>query len=226
MAGMARHGDVPSPKEIHSWPDFLKEVGTIVLGVAIALAAGEALDAYNWRQAVEIVEESLDDELAGSLFAAEERIKIADCQQRTLDRLDDLADRSRGTLVLRNAPVARNRIWATSAWDAAVASGTIAHMPHDTRHGYAVLFSYVRLFGELNLRQQEHWATIDAYRRPRPLTETSRARFVETVSQLHSLTGAMNLASQQFVEAAKPLDIHLSKRDAATLRQPLQCPMP
>jgi hypothetical protein len=223
---MARHSEPHVPKEIHGWPDFLKEVGTIVLGVALALAAGEILDAYNWRQATKIVQDSLDDELAGSLFAAQERIKIADCQRRTLDRLDEIADYSHGTLVLRNTPVARNRIWATSAWDAAVASGAIEHMPHETRNGYAALFSYVRLFGELNLRQQVLWATIDAYRRPRPITETSRERFVEAVSQLRSLTGAMNLASRQFVEAAKPLGIRVSNRDADTLRQPLQCPMP
>lgn len=226
-AAMVRHVDATAaPKGIHSWSDFLKEVGTIVLGVAIALAAGEALDAYNWRHEVGIVEDSLDDELAGALFAAEERIKIADCQRLTLDRLDQLADDSRGTLVLRNDPVTRNRVWGTSAWDAAVASGAIAHMPHDTRNDYAVLFSYVRLFGQLNLRQQELWATIAAYRRPRPLTETSRERFVEAVSQLRSLTGTMNLAARRFVEAAKPLHIELAPEDAAALRQPLQCPMP
>jgi hypothetical protein len=222
---MPRHVAL-SPKGIHSWSDFFKEVGTIVLGVIIALAAEQAVESYNWRQQVGIVEDSLDDELADSLFAAQERIKIADCQRHTLDRLDELADSSRGTLLIRNAPVTRNRLWGSSAWDAAVASGAIAHMPHDTRNTYAVLFSFVRLFGELNLRQEELWATIAAYRRPRPLTETSRERFIEAVSQLRSLTGTMNLAAQQFVDAAKPLHIRISEQDAATLRQPLQCPMP
>jgi hypothetical protein len=175
---------------------------------------------------VAIVEDSLNDELADSLFSARERIKIADCQRRTLDRLDELADASGGTLVLRDAPVTRNRVWGSSAWDAAVASGAIAHMPHDTRNAYAMLFSFVRLFRDLNLRQQELWATISAYRRPRPLTETSRERFIEAVSQLRSLTGTMNLAAQQFVDAAKPLHIPLSAQASATLRQPLVCPMP
>ena len=224
---MPRHVDAPErSKPINSWRDFLKEVGTIVLGVAIALAAGAAVDAWNCHNEVSIVEDSLDDELADSLFAAQERIKITDCQHRTLDALDDLADKSSGTLVIRNTPVSRNRVWGSAAWDAAVASGAIAHMPHDTRNIYSVLFSYVRLFGELNLRQQELWATINAYRRPRPFTDTSRERFVETVAQLRSLTGTMNMAAKQFVEHAKPLHIQLDPRDSAALRAPLQCPMP
>jgi hypothetical protein len=226
MQGMVHHVEAPEHKSIHGWPDFLKEVGTIVLGVLIALAAEQAVDAWNWHKEVRIVEDSLEDELADSLFAAEERIKITDCQRRTLDALDDLADRSRGTLVIRNTPVSRNRVWGSSAWDAAVASGTIAHMPHDTRNTYAVLFSFVRLFRDMNLRQQELWATINAYRRERPFSDTSRDRFVETVAQLRSLTGTMNLAAKQFVEHAKPLHIQLDPADAATLREPLQCPMP
>ncbi|MFL6737422.1 MAG: hypothetical protein ACJ8F4_10240 [Sphingomonas sp.] len=223
---MVHHVDAPDHKAVRNWEDFLKEVGTIFIGVMIALVADQAVDAWNWRKEVAIAEDSLDDELAGSLFAAEERIKIAECQRRTLDALDDLADRSHGTLLIRNTPVSRNRVWGSAAWDAAVASGTIAHMPHDTRNSYAELFSFVREFREMNLRQQELWASVSAYRRLRPFTDTSRDRFIETVSQLRSLTHSMNLGAQQFVEAAKPLQIELDPRDAETLKAPLDCPMP
>jgi hypothetical protein len=218
--------EIHRPKAITNWREFLKEVGTIVIGVLIALAAEEAMNSYNWRQEVAIVRDSLDDELSGTLFAAMERVNIADCQRRTLDRLDELADHSQGTLVLRNDPVTRNRVWGTAAWDAAVASGAIAHMPHDERNTYAALFSMVRMFRELNIRQEELWATISAYRRQRPLTETSRERFIEAVSQLRALTGTMNRAAQQFVDQAKPLHIQLAPEDSESLRQPLQCPMP
>jgi hypothetical protein len=218
--------EIHTPKAIHNWREFLKEVGTIVIGVLIALAAEETLSDFHWRNEVAIVQDSLNDELADALFAAEERVKIADCQRRTLDRLDQLADESHGTLVLRSAPVTRNRVWGSAAWDAAVASGTIAHMVHDDRNRYANLFSYVRLFRDMNLRQEELWATISAYRRPRPLTETSRERFVEAVSQLRALTGTMNAGARQFVQAAKPLHIQLTPDAIAALRQPLQCPMP
>jgi len=223
---MVHHVDAPDHKAVRNWEDFLKEVGTIFIGVMIALVADQAVDAWNWRKEVAVAEDSLDDELAGSLFAAEERIKIAECQRRTLDALDDLADRSHGTLLIRNTPVSRNRVWGSAAWDAAVASGTIAHMPHDTRNSYAELFSFVREFREMNLRQQELWASVSAYRRLRPFTDTSRDRFIETVSQLRSLTHSMNLGAQQFVEAAKPLQIKLDPRDAETLKAPLDCPMP
>jgi hypothetical protein len=218
--------EIHRPKVVKNWRDFSKEVGIIVIGVLIALAGEEAVQSLTWRHEVSIVRDSLNDELADDLFAAQERVKITDCQRRTLDALDELADTSHGALVIRNPPVTRNRVWGSAAWDAAVASGTVAHMDHDERNGYAALFSFVRLFRELNLRQEELWATIGAYRRPRPLTETSRERFIEAISQLRALTGTMNLGAKQFIEQAKPLNIQLSPEDTASLRKPLDCPMP
>jgi hypothetical protein len=218
--------EIHRPKTVRNWRDFIKEVGIIVIGVLIALAGEEAVQWLTWRHEVGIVRDSLDDELSADLFAAEERVKIAECQRRTLDRLDELGATSRGTLVIRNAPVTRNRVWGSASWDAASASGAIAHMEHDERNTYAVLFSFVRLFRDLNFRQEELWATIDAFRRPRPLTDTARERFVETVSQLRALTGTMNLGARQFAEQAKALHIQLSPEDARQLQQPLQCPMP
>ena len=226
MAMMEHRPETHSPRPVESWRDFFKEVGTIVIGVAIALAAGEAVDGWNWQREVSIVKDSLDDELSDAVFAARERVKITDCQRRTLDRLDELADQSRGALLLRVSPVSRNRVWGSAAWEAAVASGAIAHMSHDERNRYAVLFSFVHMFRELNLRQQELWARVDAYRRPRAMTPEARDRFVETVSELRSLTSTMNLAARQFLAQAQPLDIQLAPEDAATLDEPLQCPMP
>ncbi len=218
--------EIHRPGVVRSWRDFLKEVGIIVLGVSIALAGEEMVSNYNWKEEVAVVQDTVDDELADALFAAMERVKIAECQRRTLDRLDQLADESQGTLVIRNAPVRRVRLWGSAAWDAAVASGAIAHMDHDKRNIYANLFSFLSLFRDLNLRQEELWARIDAYRHPRPLTNQSRDRFVENVSELRALTGTMNLAAQQFIEHAKPLHLKLSPDSAAELRKPLQCPMP
>ncbi len=218
--------EIHRPGVVRNWREFLKEVGIIVLGVSIALAGEEAVNYFNWKQEVSIVEDSVDDELADALFSAMERVKIADCQKRTLDRLDQLADESRGTLVIRNPPLRRMRLWGSAAWDAAVASGAIAHMRHDKRNTYANLFSFLHLFRDLNLRQEELWARIDTYQHPRALTDESRDRFAESISQLRALTGTMNIAAQQFVEQAKPLHLQLSPENAAELRKPLQCPMP
>lgn len=210
------------PKAIDSWREFIVEIVIIVIGVALALAAEEALSNYHTNQEVAVVQDSLDDELADSLFASLERIKFADCQMRALDTLDAIAHQP-GSGPVGDLPTSPMRLWGSAAWEAAVASGIVEEMEHDERHAYAVLFSVVRTMKDWNTRERELWAIVRTYGRRPPATDDSRHRLAEAVSQLRSLNGVMTLAARQFVATAKPLKLKLAPADVAELREPLRC---
>lgn len=213
---------VHPPRAIDSWREFLVEILIIVIGVALALAAEEAMSDYHSGKEVAVVQESLNDELADSLFASLERIKYADCQAQVVERLDSLAHGPGGEPV-GDLPAAPVRLWGSAAWDAAVASGIVEEMEHDERHAYAVLFSIVRTMKDWNTRERELWAIVRSYARTPPASPEARHRLAEAVSQLRSLTSVMALASRQFVDTAKPLKLELSPADSAELREPVRC---
>ena len=215
---------VHPPKAIDNWREFFVEIVIIVIGVALALAAEEALSNYHTNQEVAVVQDSLDDELADSLFASLERIKFADCQKRAVDRLDAVAHQTVSGPI-GDVPASPVRLWGSAAWDAAVASGIVEEMSHDERHAYAVLFSIVRTMKDWNTRERELWAVVRAYERRPPATDDSRHRLAEALSQLRSLNGVMPLAALQFVDTAKPLRLRLAPADVAELREPLRCPV-
>ena len=211
------------PKAIDSWREFLIEILIIVIGVALALAAEEALTDYHTGKEVVAVQDSLNDELDDSLFAAMERLKLADCQQRILSHVDRVAHETGPDIAVGDIPATPVRLWGSAAWDAAVASGIVEEMSHDNRHAYALLFSFVRALRDWNTRERELWAVIRAYQRPRPATPDARHRLAEAVSQLRSLDGLITLASRQFIETSKPLGLHLAAADRAELREPVRC---
>lgn len=213
---------VHPPRSIDSWREFLIEIAIIVIGVALALAAEEALSDYHTGKEVAVVQESLNDELADSQYAALERIKHADCQAQIVERLDSLAHGPGGGPI-GDIPAAPVRLWGSAAWDAAIASGIVEEMEHDERHAYAVLFSVVRTMKEWNNRERELWAIVRSYARTPPANPEARHRFAEAVSQLRSLTSIMALAARQFVDTARPLKLELSPADAAELREPVRC---
>src|SRR3954463_14035841 len=41
-------------KPIHSWRDFLKELGTIVLGITIAISLEQLVESWHWNSEVKI----------------------------------------------------------------------------------------------------------------------------------------------------------------------------
>jgi hypothetical protein len=215
---------VHPPKAVDSWREFFIEIAIIVIGVALALAAEEMLSNYHTNKEVAVVEDSLNDELSDSLFASLETIRAADCNARVLDRVDGIVHGT-GDLAVGDIPGSPVRLWGSAAWDAAVASGIVEEMEHDQRHAYAQLFSVVRALREWNTREREQWAIVKAYRQSRPATADARHRLAEAVSQLRSLNGIMTVASKQFVEIAKPLELKLTAADSAELREPARCPV-
>ena len=55
------------PTPLHGWRAFAGEVGVVVLGVAIALGAGQLAEAINWRMQVSDARGALGTELADSV---------------------------------------------------------------------------------------------------------------------------------------------------------------
>ena len=51
--------DIHKPKPWQGWPEFLKEIGTIVIGVLIALGAEQAVEWLHWRHEVGVAREAI-----------------------------------------------------------------------------------------------------------------------------------------------------------------------
>ena len=88
MSVMAHHVDAPDHKPVRNWSDFFKEVGTIVLGVCIALAAEQTVEYFHWRNQVAQARQALRAEIAAIDEFYALRIAIAPCMDRRLDKVD------------------------------------------------------------------------------------------------------------------------------------------
>ena len=125
---------VKLPKPLHGWRAFVGEVGIIVLGVLIALAFGQLVDAWQWRDKVSHAEAAMRLELAEDDGPqAYGRVLIGQCLDMQLAKIRDGAG---------NVPADQLRQWAASyippfrtwdseAWKVVVASDTGSHMGSD-----------------------------------------------------------------------------------------------
>src|ERR1700761_4237748 len=55
--------DIHKPRPWRGWPELLKEVGTIVIGVLIALAGEQAVERLEWAHKVKAAEDAMRAEL-------------------------------------------------------------------------------------------------------------------------------------------------------------------
>ncbi|WP_162888053.1 hypothetical protein [Sphingomonas mesophila] len=212
------------PQPIHGWRQFAGEVGIIVVGVLIALGAQQIVEDRSWAGQIKEARTSLDAQLIDSKYAAMERVASAWCVERRLDFFDEVVAGRRPAAGL-DTKVSPLRLWGTSAWDAATASGAVARMPAALRNDYAGLFSFSEALNEINSNEFSESGGLGTLERHGNLTDVSRDRLAETIARMRTSNRILKLGAQQWLEGAKPLNLS-EEGFAEDLAKAKQCKLP
>src|SRR6202030_3638421 len=84
--------EIHKPKPAHSWGEFAREMGAVVLGILIALALEQVVEAGHWAHAVREGETSLKEEVATQAAFYAQRIGVHDCIDRRLDLIQGVVE--------------------------------------------------------------------------------------------------------------------------------------
>jgi hypothetical protein len=125
--------DIHKPKPVHSWREFAKEVGIIVLGVLIALAAEQLVEMLRWRGAVSAGREALHREIAFDDGYFRDRLTTATCMDRRLAAITALiaaaANGKPPAGLGEPSFMGPGRLTLVAEWNAEQASQTLTHFP-------------------------------------------------------------------------------------------------
>jgi hypothetical protein len=122
--------DVHKPKPWAGWRELLKEIGTIVVGVLIAISFEAIVERLHWAHEVRAARVTLAGEMGRANEAFAFRAAAGDCIDRRLDALDGVVE-----AVARHAPVARlgsvlpdvGNAFYNNIWEAHRAAQTLTH---------------------------------------------------------------------------------------------------
>jgi hypothetical protein len=192
--------DIHKPKPWHGWPEFLKEIGTIVIGVLIALAFEQGVEWLHWRDVREQTEANLRVGANNGLVAAIARIATLPCvNARTVELTKALAANEtswRGTTVPILAGVAKPALpqvirepkgnYARTAWDIAVAQGAVLHMPAETESLFARVYRNSAQIEALENVEGDLETRLGLLAYDRQLSREQRDGFMTLLSQLDS----------------------------------------
>jgi hypothetical protein len=172
--------DIHKPKPWRGLREFLKEIGTIVVGVLIALGAEQTVEWLHRQHEVGEAREVLREEMAGDARLAKLRLEETPCMQALLDRAAAWADGG-------PPPIWRSYdlgVLNVSAWDEAK-TAAVPHMPLKERIAYdkfyagaidsnQVIRDVRASFGELSRYQA--MSKVPAEARLRALEDVARAK--------------------------------------------------
>jgi hypothetical protein len=153
------------PKPLHGWREFAGEVGIIVVGVLIALAAEQVVEKFSWRERVHQAEASMSKELSeddGS--QAYERLAMSPCIARELASAEQALIGERDRHIPFVAPPLTPppfRTWDENAWQAAASSGATSHMSTNSMYLWSGAYSLIPDMNQGSLRESQDWSELE-----------------------------------------------------------------
>lgn len=149
---------------------FAREVGSVVLGVLIALGIGEIAEAVRWKIRVDNSMKAVRIEMAGNRWNLAERVAFQPCLDRRLADIGAILAEARRTGRLpriETAGTTAYRMIDTAAFEVALSEGVSLHMDRHEARQVALLYDMsTGLYGELAEKEQESWRTLQLLEGP------------------------------------------------------------
>jgi hypothetical protein len=155
------------PKPLHGWRAFVGEVGIIVLGVLIAIAFGQIVEAVNWRSQVSDARSALGRDMAQSNRVFVYRVAAHDCVARRLDRISDIVEES----AQHRAPTRVGDVFpdignalSKNTWETSRADQVLPHFDRKSRSLYGSYYMQLDNIGAFMMRENDEWGVLRVLR--------------------------------------------------------------
>jgi hypothetical protein len=150
------------PKPLHGWREFSGEVGIIVIGVLIALAAQQTVETLQWRDSVSQMREAMRSELAVDRTRVEVNLAQDACINARLDAILRWSASAPPGARIANAggPFLWN--YHMSTWDITKTSPTAGHFSLKEQLMYAGAYDSIANEQRYLFDEQGSWTDLAA----------------------------------------------------------------
>ena len=193
---------------------FGRDVGSVVLGVLIALTIGEIVEAVRWRVRAFIALDAIEAEIARNTGVMQERVLIQRCIDRRLNELSGIVRTARRTGQLPLVgPVGRttSRPIEQAAWMLTSGSETLLHIENPKRDLLAITYSQIAWYDVRVNDELQMWATLSLLENAEgPISDDMLVEIAGTLARLRDAATLNALVAEQIVTAVEDLGIEPS----------------
>jgi len=203
--------DIHRSKPIHSGREFAKEVGIIVLGVLIALAAEQLVDTLRWRAAVGAGREALHREIAFDDGYLRDRLTIAPCVDRRIAAVTGLiaasANGQPAAHLGQPSFIGPGRLTLMAEWNAEQASQTLTHFPRKELSRLGIWYDQLQTMQGWIEQEEIAWAHLGALASKGPLGAQDVALLRQDLQEARYLEVLMSLNARRELERGRELGV-------------------
>ena len=221
------------PRALQGWRKVAAEIAIIVVGVVIALALDQYVQARQWRQQVKHAETAFEGELAIGAQDTYERLVIQPCLQGRISELAEQLNRDEArwsalpmklsSRYYRNVlPVVYRPPYRTvfiDAWRNALADGTLNHLSADHSAQLSGLYKAREEFGRLQEQELEAAGRLTPLAYDRPLDANGRREMLSVLASIDRTNTLLIRNSEEMLAALKQFGVKFGKADVAAMKR-------
>jgi hypothetical protein len=199
--------DIHKPKPWHGLREFLKEIGTIVIGVLIALGGEQVVETLHWRHQADAAEAALSEAFLREVGNDALRQAQDACVTARLAALSSIVQRGTdsGRLpLIGEIGHPSFTPWTVGVWGALVADQTVSHLPRKKAIAYTAIVQQTAYLSGLSDREEDQWAVLDSMVGPgRRLSDVEAEQLRTTLALASDSNFHMRVTSVRLVDAIR-----------------------
>jgi hypothetical protein len=198
------------PKPMHGWRAFAGEVGVIVLGVLIALAAEQLVETSHLRQEGSQADKAIRNELGLNLGRLQSRMGIHGCVARRITEIQTLLDGAASDPnIVTPSWIGRPQYWTflSSRWQAESQAGRAALVDPHRLSDYGIMYARMQnLLDEMGAEQAD-WAKLRTLEHLHRLDPNAALQFNLTLSDARYRDWRLAVVTDQLFDMARKLNV-------------------
>lgn len=214
--------DIHKPKPWHGLREFVKEYLIIVVGVLTALAGEQAVEWLHWRHLANEGERHLASGLQDDLAFAADWLMVEPCLRTRLRSLaDELAQPgpvwkanrqpvpadARPTTPLPMVIGGMSQVYSHVAWETALGSDVLNHMPQARVETYAEVYRLVDFMRERGPALNVAQTRLAPLGYDRKLSESDRTAFISQIGEIAGLQQGMFNSAGRILSDARGIGL-------------------
>jgi hypothetical protein len=198
---------------------FLREIGSIVLGVLIALALGAVATEIGWLIDVHNAKKAIGEELGEILGQGRERVRLYPCVERKLTAISgilDGADKSGRLPAVGDIGDPPWRTWPRNIWDSTIGSDTAAHFNRGTLDNISGVYELLTFIDRYTDEEIEAWRRLYAIVGPgRTISRDEVASLRDALSSARLSNRMITGSSLRMSQIADAYDLPVNRQVVA-----------
>lgn len=213
---------VHPPKPTHSWREFFREIGIVVIGILLAIGFDQVVEEIHWHQEVQKARKALHNDIMDLTDILRYRLEAENCVRQRLATLDKIIEHPSDAPEVHDFSPGIGFALSTNVWQAQQYSQVLTHFKDEELFDLGAFYFQIANMQRIINEEAHSWQKLEVLiGQPSRLGPADIAGLRVASSEASASNSLIVLIARELLDGTQKLGIKVRARSsyAARLKQ-------